>query len=46
LKYKYLKFEIIYQREEAEQPLVVAEKYIWEKKSKIFYRTKACSKIH
>lgn len=36
LKYKYLQFETIYQREEAEQPLVVAEKYILGKKGKFF----------
>lgn len=31
LKYKYLHFETIHQRKEAEQPLVVAEKYLLEK---------------
>lgn len=36
LKYKYLQFETIYQREEAEQPLVVAEKYIFGIKEKFF----------
>lgn len=46
LKYKYLQSESVYQREEGEQPLVVAEKYILEKKSKFFYRTRAFSKIH
>lgn len=32
LKYKYLHFETIHRRKEAEQPLVVAEKYLLEKK--------------
>lgn len=36
LKYKYFQFESVYQREEAEQPLVVAEKYILEKKANFF----------
>lgn len=43
LKYKYLHFEIIHQRKEAEQPLVVAEKYILEKNQKFL---QAFSKIH
>lgn len=42
--YKYSQLETIYQMEEDEQHLVVAEKYILGKESNFFYRTKAFSK--